>query len=143
ARKNRPVGSRSLVASATVVETSTGLNELLQSRNGVSQRFVFFGGKGGVGKTSTAASVAIQCADAGLRTLVISTDPAHSLGDALDQNVSGGKPVRVTGMDNLEAMEVDTEEAVKEFETALKAFDVTALATEMGISQDMVEVGGW
>ncbi|CAM9757996.1 unnamed protein product, partial [Hapterophycus canaliculatus] len=44
-----------------------GLGELLQSRNGVSERFVFFGGKGGVGKTSTAAAVAIQCADAGLR----------------------------------------------------------------------------
>lgn len=40
------------------------------------------------------------------RTLVISTDPAHSLGDALDQDVSGGKPVRVMGLDNLSAMEV-------------------------------------
>lgn len=42
------------------------------------------------------------------RTLVISTDPAHSLGDALDQDVSGGKPVRVMGLDNLSAMEVWT-----------------------------------
>ncbi|CAN0325922.1 unnamed protein product, partial [Hapterophycus canaliculatus] len=40
------------------------------------------------------------------RTLVISTDPAHSLGDALDQDISGGEPVRVIGLDNLSAMEV-------------------------------------
>lgn len=40
------------------------------------------------------------------RTLVISTDPAHSLGDALDQDISGGEPVRVVGLDNLSAMEV-------------------------------------
>ena len=62
---------------------------------------------------STSASVAVKCADSGLNTLVISTDPAHSLGDALDQDVSGGKPVPVAGMDRLWAMEVDAEEAIK------------------------------
>ena len=40
---------------------------------------------------------------------MISTDPAHSLGDALDQDVSGGEPVRVIGLDNLSAMEVRCE----------------------------------
>jgi arsenite/tail-anchored protein-transporting ATPase len=57
--------------------------------------------------------VAVKCADSGLSTLVISTDPAHSLGDALDQAVGGGQPVRVAGIDNLWAMEVDATEAIK------------------------------
>jgi arsenite-transporting ATPase len=47
-------------------------------------RVILFTGKGGVGKTSVAAATALRCADAGLRTLVLSTDPAHSLADAFD-----------------------------------------------------------
>ena len=47
-------------------------------------RILLFTGKGGVGKTTTAAATAVRCADAGLRTLVMSTDPAHSLADAFD-----------------------------------------------------------
>eukprot|EP00904_Undaria_pinnatifida_P003458 jgi/Undpi1/13112/HiC_scaffold_8.g02774.m1 len=133
------VSSLRSVAAPAGLEKVSGLSELLYPRNGVSERFVFFGGKGGVGKTSTAAAVAIQCADAGLRTLVISTDPAHSLGDALDQDVSGGEPVGVIGLDNLSAMEVDTEEAVKEFEEALSTFDISGMAEEMGVPKDMVE----
>lgn len=45
-------------------------------------RVLLFTGKGGVGKTTTAAATALHCADAGLRTIVLSTDPAHSLADA-------------------------------------------------------------
>jgi arsenite-transporting ATPase len=48
-------------------------------------RILLFTGKGGVGKTTTAAATAVRCADAGLRTIVLSTDPAHSLADAFDQ----------------------------------------------------------
>ncbi|MCL7418205.1 MAG: AAA family ATPase, partial [Halalkalicoccus sp.] len=40
--------------------------------------YVFFGGKGGVGKTTVASAYALKCARAGLETLVVSTDPAHS-----------------------------------------------------------------
>ncbi len=45
-------------------------------------RVLLFTGKGGVGKTTTAAATALRCAEAGQRTIVISTDPAHSLADA-------------------------------------------------------------
>jgi arsenite-transporting ATPase len=51
---------------------------------GGPRRFRFFGGKGGVGKTSCAAAWAVAAADAGESVLALSTDPAHSLGDALD-----------------------------------------------------------
>jgi len=50
----------------------------------VSTRILLFTGKGGVGKTTVAAATALRCADAGLRTIVLSTDPAHSLADAFD-----------------------------------------------------------
>ena len=50
-------------------------------------RILLYTGKGGVGKTSVAAATAVLCAQRGLRTLVVSTDIAHSLADALDMPV--------------------------------------------------------
>ena len=47
-------------------------------------RVILYTGKGGVGKTTVAAATAVRCAQLGQRTLVISTDAAHSLGDSLD-----------------------------------------------------------
>jgi arsenite-transporting ATPase len=57
-------------------------------------RTILYTGKGGVGKTSVAAATARRCAAAGLRTVVLSTDPAHSLSDALEQPL-GSEPVAV------------------------------------------------
>ena len=56
-------------------------------------RTILYTGKGGVGKTSVAACTARRCAAAGLRTLVISTDPAHSLSESLGTELSG-EPVK-------------------------------------------------
>jgi len=59
-----------------------------------SPRVLLFTGKGGVGKTTTAAATALRCADAGLRTIVLSTDPAHSLADAFDVPLTSvGSPI--------------------------------------------------
>ena len=54
-------------------------------------RFVLVGGKGGVGKTTSSAALAVACAERGHNTLIVSTDPAHSLGDALDADLSNGQ----------------------------------------------------
>ncbi|GIM05812.1 hypothetical protein Vretimale_10202 [Volvox reticuliferus] len=73
-------------------------------------------GKGGVGKTSLSASLAVKLAAAGHTTLVVSTDPAHSLSDSLAQDVSGGRPVLLQGTDlPLWGLEIDPEEAKREF----------------------------
>jgi arsenite-transporting ATPase len=60
-------------------------------------RIILYTGKGGVGKTSVAAATARRCAAAGARTLVLSTDPAHSLADSLQAPV-GGEPTEVGGV---------------------------------------------
>jgi arsenite/tail-anchored protein-transporting ATPase len=60
----------------------------------MAPRTILYTGKGGVGKTSVAAATARRCAAAGLRTVVLSTDPAHSLSDALEQRL-GPEPVSV------------------------------------------------
>jgi arsenite-transporting ATPase len=67
-------------------------------------RLVLYTGKGGVGKTTTAAASALQCAAQGKRTLLISADSSHSLSDVLGKKV-GPQPIAIA--DNLQAVEVD------------------------------------
>jgi len=67
-------------------------------------RIIVHTGKGGVGKTSISAATALRCAELGLRTIVISTDTAHSLADSLDVKI-GPEPIQVR--DHLWAQEVD------------------------------------
>lgn len=82
-------------------------------------RIKFVCGKGGVGKTTCAAAYAVYLADQGYRTLVVSTDPAHSLADSLDVDLKKGEISPVVGCDNLWALEVDTTAAVAEFRDAV------------------------
>lgn len=69
-------------------------------------RFVFFTGKGGVGKTSIASAVAVGLADAGRRVLLISTDPASNLDEVLGVPL-GGSPTPVSGVVGLDALNID------------------------------------
>jgi arsenite/tail-anchored protein-transporting ATPase len=73
-------------------------------------RYLFFGGKGGVGKTALAGAVALWLAEKGKRTLLASTNPVHSLSGLLEQSVFGA-PTAVT--DNLWAYEIDTKETIE------------------------------
>ncbi len=77
----------------------------------MTARILLFTGKGGVGKTTTAAATALRCADAGLRTLVMSTDPAHSLADAFGVEL-GAMPSAI--IDNLAGQELDAQERMEE-----------------------------
>ena len=67
-------------------------------------RIILFTGKGGVGKTSIAAATALRCAESGLRTVVVSTDAAHSLADSLDHPL-GPEPTEIAP--NLWGQEID------------------------------------
>ncbi|WP_411967553.1 ArsA family ATPase [Haloferax sp. YSSS75] len=77
------------------------------------RKFVFFGGKGGVGKTTMSSAYAVKCARAGVRTLLVSTDPAHSTSDVFDQQFTD-TPSPVEGEPNLDAMEIDPETEVRD-----------------------------
>eukprot|EP00614_Pseudopedinella_elastica_P014875 CAMPEP_0172583242 /NCGR_PEP_ID=MMETSP1068-20121228/2841_1 /TAXON_ID=35684 /ORGANISM="Pseudopedinella elastica, Strain CCMP716" /LENGTH=791 /DNA_ID=CAMNT_0013376951 /DNA_START=116 /DNA_END=2491 /DNA_ORIENTATION=+ len=114
------------------------LSELFSPPPGASDaRFVFVGGKGGVGKTSSTAALAVSLADQGFKTLVVSTDPAHSLGDALAVPLNGAtgerEPVAIEGCGgNLDALEVDSAGAMADLTAAIAAFDLTGAAEEIG-----------
>ena len=75
-------------------------------------KYLFFGGKGGVGKTALAGATAIWLAKQGRRVMLASTNPVHSLSGLLGQNVFG-KPTLVDGVPNLWAYEIDTKDTIE------------------------------
>jgi len=82
-------------------------------------RILLFTGKGGVGKTTTAAATALRCADAGLRTVVLSTDPAHSLADAFDRELGD---VAVEIAPNLWGQQLDTQARMEDMWAEIQAW---------------------
>jgi len=87
----------------------------LKGLKDASLKLILFGGKGGVGKTTCASATALYLAE-DFRTLLFSTDPAHSLADSLGQRLDD-KPRKVNGIKNLSALEVNAENALSKFKT--------------------------
>ncbi|MBZ9571108.1 arsenical pump-driving ATPase GET3 [Methanobrevibacter sp. TMH8] len=110
-----------------------GFKDLFTFKKGETT-FVFVGGKGGVGKTSISAATAIWMAKQGKKTLVVSTDPAHSLSDSLEAPVSHS-PTLI--MSNLYAVEIDPEIAMEQQQAELES--KKSLATgEQALGLDML-----
>jgi arsenite-transporting ATPase len=82
-------------------------------------KYVFFGGKGGVGKTVMAGATAVWLAGQGRRTLLASTNPVHSLSSCLDCNVFG-HVTPVPGVENLSGLEIDTKEVMDRSKKEIK-----------------------
>src|SRR4030042_1265589 len=107
-------------------------------------KYIFFGGKGGVGKTTMAGTASIWAAQQGKRTLLASTNPVHSLSSMLNQNVFG-KQTSVEGVPNLWAYEIDTKDTIEKskheirekIEWFLKFADTTTKADEFVESATM------
>jgi arsenite/tail-anchored protein-transporting ATPase len=86
----------------------------LNSLSNASLRFILFGGKGGVGKTTMAVASAVELAKA-RKVLIFTTDPAPSLTDSFGQPI-GNEPTAVVGVPNLFAMEINAKKVLKEFQ---------------------------
>ncbi|MHA1751257.1 MAG: ArsA family ATPase [Candidatus Helarchaeota archaeon] len=89
-----------------------------------SMKFTLFGGKGGVGKTTCASASAIWAADHGRETLIISTDPAHSLSDSFNLDLSGGEVIPVPGFENLYGLEINPKLEFKKYQETVQASPV-------------------
>lgn len=91
-------------------EITISMNKFMKDRPKL--KYIFFGGKGGVGKTVMAGAAALWSAKQGRKTLLASTNPVHSLSNLFEQDVFG-KPVAVCDEKNCYAFEIDTRDTIE------------------------------
>ncbi len=98
-------------------------------------RIIVHTGKGGVGKTSISAATALRCSELGLKTIVISTDTAHSLGDSLDKEI-GPEPVEI--QKNLWAQEIDARYSMDKYWGIFQKYMI-AMFSKRGVDNIVAE----
>jgi len=102
-----------------------------------SLKLILFGGKGGVGKTTCASSTGLYLSE-DFKTLLISTDPAHSLADSLGQEIRG-EIEEVKGVENLSALEISAEKALSKFKMRYESQIKKILNTSTYLDQEDID----
>jgi arsenite-transporting ATPase len=110
------VAERAPAGGTTTLAGSTELAAVFRAHP--ERRYVMFGGKGGLGKTTFSAATAYWLAKQGKRVLVFSVDPQASLSDIFQQDIFGKGPVKI--MDNLWAQEIDADRHIKEYQEEIR-----------------------
>src|SRR5271167_1071719 len=124
----------------TMAEITQSFTEFVAAHP--KMKFMFFGGKGGVGKTVMAGVTALHLAREGKRTMLASTNPVHSLSGLLDQNVYGA-PTQVKGVQNLWAYEIDTKETIersKQADSFVESATMNPAFEESAMFENMVDL---
>ncbi|MFH1691782.1 MAG: ArsA family ATPase [Candidatus Omnitrophota bacterium] len=101
-------------------------------------KLILFGGKGGVGKTTCASSTSLYLSSQGFKTLLISTDPAHSLSDSLGQEI-GSDIKEVKGVQNLSALEINAEKSLSKFKIKYETQIKKILDTSTYLDQEDID----
>jgi len=103
----------------------------------IGKRYIFFTGKGGVGKSTVACTTAVHLAEKGYKTLIVTTDPASHLHDIFGQEI-GHEPTMIKGFNNLNAARIDPRKALEEYkQRILEAVKGMAEETKKSVEEDL------